>query len=114
MQTTSVAPLAAERSVNTAVEVFSLLADPTRIRIILALEDGELPVGELARRVGKSPTSVSRHLAKLRWGRMVVNRQEGTWVYYRLADEHARTLVAQAIFQAQHISDAQPAHHAAN
>lgn len=100
-----------DRHVNTAVEVFSLLADPTRVRIILELQHGECPVGELARRIGKSPTSVSRHLAKLRWGRIVVNRQRGTWVYYRLADEHARKLVTEAILQAEHIEDSVPAHH---
>lgn len=106
-------PAVDDRHVSTAVEVFSLLAEPTRIRIILALAEGELPVGELAARVGKSPTSVSRHLAKLRWGRIVTNRQEGTWVYYRLVDEHARKLVTQAMLQAEHMDDVVPAHHAA-
>lgn len=102
-----------EQYVDVAAEVFSLLADPTRIRVILALRGGELSVGELARRVGKSPTSVSRHLTKLRWGRIVSTRQEGTRVFYRLVDEHARTLVAQAIFQAEHVVDRVPLHHRA-
>ena len=46
--------------------------------------------GELAARVGKSPTVVSQHLAKLRWGKIVKARQEGTRVYYSLVDDHAR------------------------
>ena len=58
--------------VDLAAEVFSLLSDATRIRIILALRGGELAVGELAERVGKSPTVVSQHLAKLR--RHIVRR----------------------------------------
>lgn len=91
--------------IDVAVEVFSMLADMTRVKIILALRDGELPVGELATRVGKTPTSVSQHLAKLRMGRMVHARQEGTRVYYSLHDEHASTLVVQAIYQAEHAID---------
>lgn len=94
-----------------AVEVFSMLADATRVRIILALREGELAVATIAERVGKSPAAVSQHLAKLRLARIVLTRQEGTKVFYRLANEHARQLVADAIFQAEHSLTADPAHH---
>ncbi|PZR52412.1 transcriptional regulator [Xylanimonas oleitrophica] len=97
--------------VDLAVEVFSLLADPTRVRIILALRDEEMSVNHLADVVDKSPTAVSQHLAKLRWGRIVRARQDGNRVFYSLMDEHARKLVTQAVFQAQHAVDEQPAHH---
>lgn len=98
--------------VDLAAEVFSLLADGTRIRIILALRGGELAVGELAERVGKSPTAVSQHLAKLRWGKIVRARQDGNRVFYSLVDEHARQLVTHAVFQAEHaLGDTLPAHH---
>lgn len=98
--------------VDLAAEVFTLLSDATRIRIILALRGGELAVGELAERVGKSPTVVSQHLAKLRWGKVVAARHEGTRVFYRLIDEHARHLVTHAVFQAEHVVDGNvPEHH---
>lgn len=97
--------------VDLAAEVFSLLSDPTRIRIILALREGELAVGELAELVGKSPTAVSQHLAKLRWAKVVQARQDGTRVYYSLIDEHARELVDHAVFQAEHVVDVVPRHH---
>ena len=97
--------------VDLAAEVFSLLADATRIRIILALREGELSVSTLAEAVGKPPTAVSQHLAKLRWARIVRARQEGNRVFYSLVDEHARELVAAAVFQAQHAVDDSPAHH---
>ncbi len=97
--------------VELAVEVFSMLADATRVRIILALRDAELPVNALAEHVGKSPAAVSQHLAKLRLARIVLTRHEGTKVYYRLANEHARQLVADAIFQAEHSLSTDPAHH---
>jgi DNA-binding transcriptional ArsR family regulator len=97
--------------VELAVEVFAMLADPTRVRIVLALRGGELPVGDLAHAVGKTPTTVSQHLAKLRLARMVTTRQEGTRVFYALTDEHARRLVTDAISQAEHAVDPHPRHH---
>ena len=98
--------------VELAVEVFSMLAEATRIRIILALRDhGELSVNLLADIVDKAPPSVSQHLAKLRLARIVATRQEGTKVFYRLENEHARQLVADAIFQAEHSLGGTPRHH---
>ncbi|NQX10261.1 helix-turn-helix transcriptional regulator [Microbacteriaceae bacterium VKM Ac-2855] len=97
--------------VELAVEVFAMLADATRVRLILALRDGEKPVNDLAETVGKSSAAVSQHLAKLRLSRMVTTRQDGTRVYYRLADEHASRLVSDAIFQAEHSLGGTPRHH---
>jgi DNA-binding transcriptional ArsR family regulator len=99
--------------VELAVEVFAMLADATRVRIILALRDGEMAVGALAEAVGKSPAAVSQHLAKMRLARMVSTRQDGTRVLYRLENEHARQLVSDAIFQAEHALGGAPAHHSA-
>ena len=99
--------------VELAVEVFSMLADATRVRIILALRDKELAVNDLAETVGKSPAAVSQHLAKLRMARIVTTRQVGTRVFYRLENEHARQLVADAIFQAEHTLGGIPYHHRA-
>ena len=98
--------------VELAVEVFGLLADATRVRLILALRrNAELAVNELAEVVDKAPASVSQHLAKLRMARMVTTRQEGQRVFYRLANEHASQLVSDAIFQAEHALEHFPRHH---
>ncbi|WP_308467783.1 ArsR/SmtB family transcription factor [Rathayibacter soli] len=97
--------------VELAVEVFGMLADATRVRIILALRDQELSVNLLADILEKSPASVSQHLAKLRLARIVTTRQDGTRVFYRLANEHARQLVTDAIFQAEHALGGIPRHH---
>jgi len=97
--------------VELAVEVFTMLADATRIRLILELRDGELSVNHLADIVGKSPAAVSQHLAKLRLPRFVTTRQEGTRVFYRLENEHASQLVSDAIFRAQHSLGGTPRHH---
>lgn len=99
------------QSVELAVEIFAMLADATRVRIILALKDVELSVNELAVVVDKPPAAVSQHLAKLRLARIVLTRHEGNRVFYRLANEHARQLVADAIHQAEHSLGGMPRHH---
>lgn len=97
--------------VELAVEIFGMLADATRVRIVLALRDGELAVGQLAELVGKSPAAVSQHLAKLRLARIVATRHDGTRVFYRLENEHAQQLVTDAIYQAEHSLGGVPRHH---
>ncbi len=108
---TNTSRLAADSQyVELAVEVFAMLADATRVRLILALRDGELTVNALAGIAGKSAPSVSQHLAKMRLARMVSTRQEGTKVFYRLQDGHAWQLVADAIHQAEHALGTAPRH----
>ena len=101
--------------VELAVEVFAMLADATRVRIVMALRDaGELSVNHLADIVDKSPAAVSQHLAKLRLAHIVSTRQEGQRVFYRLENEHASRLVADAIYQAEHSLGGIPRHHHAD
>ncbi|CAI9403132.1 ArsR/SmtB family transcription factor [Aestuariimicrobium sp. T2.26MG-19.2B] len=97
--------------VELAVEIFGMLADATRVRIILALTShDELSVNHLADLVDKSSAAVSQHLAKLRMARIVATRQVGQRVFYRLSNEHASQLVRDAIHQAEHSLD-DPRHH---
>ena len=67
-------------------EVFQALAHPTRIHIAECLQDGELPVSALVERIGIEPANLSQHLAVLRAKGLVVNRKEGTQVFYALRD----------------------------
>jgi DNA-binding transcriptional ArsR family regulator len=97
--------------VDLAVEVFRMLADGTRIRILWALIDRELSVNELASQVGKLPAAVSQHLAKLRMTRLVQTRREGTTVFYRLENEHIAQLVTDAVHNAEHSGPDVPGHH---
>ncbi len=74
---------------------FRVLADPTRVRILEALEaDGELSVGELVERLGISQPSVSNHLACLSWCGFVAARREHRTVFNRIADPRVSELVA--------------------
>jgi DNA-binding transcriptional ArsR family regulator len=97
-----------------AAEVFRMLADGTRIRILWALIDRELSVTELATLVGKQPAAVSQHLAKLRMSRLVQTRREGTTIYYRLENEHVAQLVTDAVHHAEHAGPGVPGHHLAD
>jgi DNA-binding transcriptional ArsR family regulator len=95
-----------------AVEVFRMLSDTTRVRLLWELIDQELAVNELAARVGKPAPSVSQHLAKLRMARLVRPRREGTQVFYRLENEHVARLVRDAVYNAEHAGPEVPRHHA--
>ncbi len=88
--------------VNAAVLSFTLLADPTRIRMLWALRDENLDVGTLAQIAGCRPTVASQHLAKLRLAGLVEATRDGRRMLYRLRGSHVRTLLAEALFQSDH------------
>ena len=94
-----------------AVEVFRMLSDTTRVRLLWALIDQELAVNDLADRLGRPAPSVSQHLAKLRMARLVRTRREGTQVFYRLENEHVAQLVRDAVHNAEHAGPELPRHH---
>jgi ArsR family transcriptional regulator, zinc-responsive transcriptional repressor len=104
------APLA-EDQVGLIVEIFRMLADPTRIRVLWALTEGESSVNDLAEKVDKPAPSVSQHLAKLRMARLVRTRRAGTTIFYSLENEHVRQLVIDAVFNAEHAGPGVPSHH---
>ena len=65
-------------------EIFQALAHPTRIAIVEALRDGELPAGKLIERLGLEQANASQHLSVLRSRQIVVNRKDGNQVFYSL------------------------------
>jgi DNA-binding transcriptional ArsR family regulator len=73
--------------------LFSILADPTRARLLTALTSGELCVCDLAAATGVNRTTVSHQLRVLRDNRVVRRRREGKVIYYALDDEHIAALL---------------------
>lgn len=67
-------------------QIFQALAHPTRIAIIEALRDGELPAGKLTAMLRVEQPNLSQHLAVLRTQHIVVNRKVGNQVYYSVRD----------------------------
>lgn len=83
--------------------VFHVLADPGRVRLIVALlEDGELCVQDLSDTTGLSHTACSHNLRLLRAARLVRSRKEGRKVYYALDDDHIRVLIDVALDHVTH------------
>jgi len=78
---------AANVNVRSISRLFKTLGDETRLRIVALLSHGELCVCHLERALGLSQPNISRHLGILRAGRVVVDRREGSWVYYRLLEQ---------------------------
>jgi ArsR family transcriptional regulator, arsenate/arsenite/antimonite-responsive transcriptional repressor len=73
------------------------LADENRVRILVALQDGELCVCQLIALLGIAPSTVSKHLSILRQARLVEVRKAGRWLHYRLADRDAPRTVRGAL-----------------
>lgn len=78
-------------------DVFRVLGDPTRVRLVASLANGELTVGALARHVGMTESAVSHQLRVLKAARMVTGRPDGRQVFYALDDMHVLTLFHQAL-----------------
>jgi ArsR family transcriptional regulator len=66
---------------------FKALGEPARLRILDALRDGELSVGDLGERTGLNQANLSKHLQLLHALGFVARRKDGLFVYYRLMDE---------------------------
>ena len=71
---------------------FQALSEPTRLRILNLLREGERNVGDLAQACGYTAANVSRHLAMLMQHGLVARESRGTSVYYRIADESVYAL----------------------
>jgi ArsR family transcriptional regulator len=67
--------------------VAQALADPTRLRVLHALSEGELCVCQITELAGLAPSTVSRHMAVLQSAGLVESRKEARWVYYSLPEE---------------------------
>lgn len=110
------AVMAARRALGDApshtmvAEIFAILGDPTRIRVLTALVSGELCVCDLAAATGVNRSTVSHQLRVLRNHRLVRRRREGKVVYYALDDDHVLQLLAIAgVHGAEHGADAEEA-----
>jgi ArsR family transcriptional regulator len=83
--------------VQALADTFRILGDPTRVRIVDALSEGELCVCDIAESVGQSESAVSHQLRLMRGMRLVRGRREGRCVYYTLDDQHILDLFQQGL-----------------
>ena len=83
-------------------ETFQALADPSRVRLISALMDGELSVSSLTEVSGMTQSAVSHQLRLLRNLHLVKFRKEGRGVFYSLDDNHIRDLFQRGLEHYRH------------
>lgn len=91
-----------EQTAARMAELFQTLSDPTRVRIISTLVEGEMNVGSLAEAIDMERSAVSHQLRGLRQMRLVRARKVGRQVIYCLEDEHVATLYHQGLDHLQH------------
>ena len=99
-----------EHDVTQAADVFALLGDPNRLRLLLALlEGGEMCVCDLAAAAGMGESAASHAMRWLRAHRIVsAPRRQGRMAYYRLEDAHVRMLLDVALTHTQHTTALHP------
>jgi ArsR family transcriptional regulator len=74
-------------------DFFSVLSDPTRLRILWAIGEEEVCVCCISEALGMSVSAVSHQLRTLRQARLVKARREGRNIYYSLDDRHIKTML---------------------
>ncbi|MCM1273309.1 MAG: metalloregulator ArsR/SmtB family transcription factor [Clostridium sp.] len=76
-------------------ELFKIFGDSTRIRILFVLFEVEVCVCDLAEALNMTQSAISHQLKILKQSKLVKSRREGKSIFYSLADDHVRTIIAQ-------------------
>jgi ArsR family transcriptional regulator len=97
----SAKPTPKVKDLEALTTVYAALADPTRLRILSLLGDGEICVCHIHASLDVPQPTASRHLAYLRKAGLVEARREGIWIHYRLAAQES-LVVASVVKAALH------------
>ena len=91
-----------EELIYDLADLFKVFADSTRIRILHCLMDSESCVGDIATALEMSQTAISHQLRVLKHSHLVRCRRDGKQMYYSLADDHVKTILAAGL---EHVED---------
>src|SRR3954469_11061765 len=83
-------------------DLFRVLGDATRLRIVLTCLDEWVSVGDIAARLDLSPSLVSHHLRLLRAAAIVSSARDGKQVFYAAADDHVRGMITDML---EHVAE---------
>ncbi len=89
--------------VTRLADLFKVLGDPTRVRILWALSSAELCVCDISALLNMSQSAISHQLRILKQANLVRNRREGRVVYYALDDEHVEQVFQQGLDHVNHM-----------
>ena len=104
IHTLPAAALSDDKAIELA-DMFRLLGDPSRLRIVIETLGGPQSVGDIAANLGLSPSLVSHHLRLLRAARLLSPERRGKQIFYRLHDAHIAHVIADMV---AHVNE--PAH----
>jgi DNA-binding transcriptional ArsR family regulator len=76
-----------QNNLKSLLAVTKALADPNRVRALLALQKGERCICQIIALLKLAPSTVSKHMSLLKQAGLVESRKEGRWVYYRQPDQ---------------------------
>ncbi|MFD2728073.1 ArsR/SmtB family transcription factor [Enterococcus camelliae] len=93
---------AVEKEFDRVSQIFKLLSDVTRLKILLLLEEGELNVTAIATHLDMEQSAVSHQLKLLRENHIVKNRREGKAILYSLDDAHVLTILTKTFDHVRH------------
>ena len=94
--------LPAEETLYDLAELFKVFGDSTRIRILFVLFEAEVCVCDLAEALHMTQSAISHQLRILKQSKLVKCRREGKSMFYSLADDHVKTIIAQGL---EHIEE---------
>lgn len=83
-------------------ELFKVLGDTTRVKILFALFTAEMCVCDLTELIGLTQSAISHQLRVLKQARLVKYRKDGKMVYYSLDDEHVKQIFDQGLAHISH------------
>ena len=82
-------------------DMFKIFGDQTRVKILMALESGELCVCDIAAVMNMSQSAISHQLRVLKQSNIVKTRRQGKVVYYSISDDHVKEIFEIAIVHVQ-------------
>lgn len=91
-----------ENALADVAELFKVFGDTTRIRILYVLFEAEVCVCDIAETLGMTQSAISHQLRILKQSKLVKSRREGKSIFYSLADDHVRLIIAQGL---EHIQE---------
>lgn len=84
-----------EEELYDLAELFKVFGDSTRIRILFVLFEAEVCVCDIAETLHMTQSAISHQLRILKQSKLVKNRREGKSIFYSLADDHVRSIIAE-------------------
>ena len=98
----ALADMLAEHQINSLSGFFKMLGDPTRIKMMYIMADGEVCVQDIAAALGVTKSAISHQLSGLKENKIVKSRRDGKNVYYSIDDDHVSQVLSLAMTHIKH------------